>query len=45
MYTVALYSLSMDMKEDNPGWNYVKGDNWIFFGFDDILRGGLLFDN
>ena len=30
IYTVAVYSLRMFMKEDNPGLNYIKGDNWIY---------------
>ena len=27
LYTVAVYTLRMCMKEDNPGSNYFKGDN------------------
>jgi len=28
LYTVAVCELRMCMKEDNPGPNYFKGDNW-----------------
>jgi len=27
LYTVAVYNLKMCTKEDNPGLNYIKGDN------------------
>ena len=29
MYTVVVYNLRTIMREDNPGLNYFKGDNYL----------------